>query len=100
MVDALVTLDASWLKGGILETTYVVTRGNGWLEIKDGDGLGNEDDGGRLDIGSRLDTEDNGGMLDTEDDGGRLDAEDDGGRLDTEFEDDGELVVEVSAMIK
>ena len=35
MVDVLVTLDASWLKGGILETTYVVTTGNGWLDIVD-----------------------------------------------------------------
>ena len=30
--DVLVTMGASWLSDDRLETAYVVTAGNGWLE--------------------------------------------------------------------
>ena len=32
MDDLLVTIGASWLGDNRLETAYVVTTGNGWLE--------------------------------------------------------------------
>lgn len=40
--DVLVTIDAGWLDDDRLETTYVVTTGNGWLET--------DSETGKLDI--------------------------------------------------